>query len=373
MSAEAPAPRRTTLYDWHVKAGAKIVPFAGYEMPVQYPTGIIAEHMHTRNEAGLFDVSHMGHIVLKGVEAWEKFSALVPSDVKGLRPGRMRYTALLNDWGGVLDDLMMIRPDTGEDMWLIVNAGCKEADFALIQKAVGKDAEVLNRDLIALQGPKAAQVLRNYTQAAQQLSFMQAAWADIKGIPVMLMRSGYTGEDGFEISVEPSRTVELANLLMKHSEVKPIGLGARDTLRLEAGLCLYGHELDEKTTPVEAGISWIVSRERLSMGEFTGSAIIEAEIMNQPERVRVGLAIEGRAPARENTEIQDLDGRVIGRVTSGTFSPSLNKPIAMGYVERRHSEPGTPVNLMVRGQPLPAKICGLPFVAHHYAVKKKIA
>jgi aminomethyltransferase len=202
---------------------------------------------------------------------------------------------------------------------------------------------------------------------------MHATWTDLKGIPVLLMRSGYTGEDGYEISVEPERTLDLVEMLTKNPEVKPVGLGARDTLRLEAGLCLYGHELDEKITPVEAGLNWIISRSRLANDEFAGASILEAEIMNKPEFIRVGLAIEGRAPARENTEIQNMEGKHVGKVTSGGFSPTLNRPIAMGYVERRYSDPDTEVNLMVRGRPLKARVCDLPFVAHHYANAKKIA
>ncbi|HVY12501.1 MAG TPA: glycine cleavage system aminomethyltransferase GcvT [Alphaproteobacteria bacterium] len=366
--------RTTTLHDWHVKHGAKMVPFAGYNMPVQYKDGIIAEHNHTRTEAGLFDVSHMGQVILHGQENWQKFANLVPGSVMGLQPWRMRYTTLLNDWGGVIDDLMMIRPDAGDDLWLVINASRKEVDVDVMRKTIPAEAcEVLQRDLLALQGPQAVKVLRRYAPTCAELSFMQAGWADIKGIRVMLMRSGYTGEDGFEISVEPSRTEELADLLLENPEVKPIGLGARDTLRLEAGLCLYGHELDEKTTPVEAGLNWIINRERLAKDDFLGASILEAEILNKPERCRVGFNIEGRAPAREGTEIQNKEGQTIGTITSGGFSPTLNRPIAMGYVERRYAEPETEVNLIVRGKPVAARVCPLPFVTHRYANKKKAA
>jgi aminomethyltransferase len=366
--------RQTTLHDWHVAQGARMVPFAGYNMPVQYKEGILAEHLHTRSEAGLFDVSHMGQVVIKGQDAWKKFAKLVPGDVMGLKPWRMRYTMLLNDWGGALDDLMMIRPDAGEDLWLVVNASRKEGDLALLYNMVGTGSvEASDRDLIALQGPKAVKVMRQYTPAADKLSFMHATWTELKGIPVLLMRSGYTGEDGYEISVAPDRTLDLVEMLMKNPEVKPIGLGARDTLRLEAGLCLYGHELDEKITPVEAGLNWIISRSRLANDEFAGASILEAEMLNKPEFLRVGLSIEGRAPARENTEIQNMEGKNVGKVTSGGFSPTLNRPIAMGYVERRYSEPDTELNLMVRGRPLKARVCDLPFVEHHYANAKKIA
>ncbi|MBI3419598.1 MAG: glycine cleavage system aminomethyltransferase GcvT [Proteobacteria bacterium] len=362
--------RRTTLHDWHISASAKMVPFAGYDMPVQYKDGIIAEHHHTRNEAGLFDVSHMGQIILHGQEAWKRLAAHVPSDVMGLKPGRMRYTTLLNDWGGVIDDLMMVRPDAGNDLWVVVNASRKEVDLALLRKNMpGDKAEVPARDLIALQGPKAAKVLRQYCPQSAELSFMYATFTGIGNIPVMLMRSGYTGEDGFEISVETKRTLDLVALLSKSPEVKPVGLGARDTLRLEAGLCLYGHELNEKITPVEANLNWIISRQRLSEGEFSGASILEAEMLNMPERLRVGIAVDGRAPAREGAEIRNAEGRPIGIVTSGSFSPTLNKPIAMGYVEHGYSEPDTQLQLIVRGHPIPAHVAPLPFVAHRYARK----
>jgi aminomethyltransferase len=370
-SSDAPI-RQTTLHDWHVAAGAKMVPFAGYDMPVHYRDGIIKEHLHTRSEAGLFDVSHMGHIVLRGHEAWKNFARLVPSDVMGLKPFHMRYTMLMNDFGCAIDDLMMVRPDDSEIMWLIVNASRKEADLKFIQKAVGKEhAMAEQRDLIALQGPNAVEILRHHAPGTAELGFMQASWMDLHDIPAFIMRSGYTGEDGFEISVLPSHTLELVNLLMQHPEVKPIGLGARDTLRLEAGLCLYGHELDEKTTPVEAGLNWVISRPRMSNDEFNGASILEAETLNSPERKRVGLEIEGRAPAREGTEIQDSDGKRIGHVTSGSFSPTLNRPIAMGYVERSYAKIDTEVNLIVRGKPIKATTRALPFVYHRYAIKKK--
>lgn len=367
-----PAIKRTTLYDWHVKKGAKMVPFAGYDMPVQYE-GIIAEHNHTRNHAGLFDVSHMGQILLRGNAAVATLEKLVPSDVQNLKPGQMRYSTLLNEWGGVIDDLIIVRPDTGYDLWVIVNASRKEHDFSILSQNVPANLiEFVDRDLIALQGPHASHVIRGLTEATERMGFMSAAWTKIRNMPVLLMRSGYTGEDGFEISVAKSDTHALVEALMDDSDVKPIGLGARDTLRLEAGLCLYGHELNEKTTPVEAGLKWIISKQRLSEGEFNGAAILESELLNTAERMRVGLVIEDRAPAREGTEIQDIKGNRVGEVTSGGFSPTLQRPIAMGYVEKHLAVNGTHLNLMVRGRALPARVTPLPFVPHRY-IKGKTA
>lgn len=367
--------RRTSLYNWHVSHGAKMVEFAGYEMPIQY-TGIMAEHLHTRQHAGIFDVSHMGQIVLRGSEAVAALEKHIPSDVQGLKPGQMRYSTLLNEWGGVIDDLIIVRPDTGYDLWVIVNASRKEHDLAIIRgKLPSNLIELVNRDLIALQGPHAADVIRHLADSdvVEKLGFMNSTWTKISGIPVLIMRSGYTGEDGFELSVEPHSTETLVNILMKDSDVKPIGLGARDTLRLEAGLCLYGHELNEKTTPVEAGLKWVVNKARLSEGEFAGASILESELLNLPERSRVGLMVDDKAPAREGTEIQNMKNEKVGEVTSGGFSPTLQKPIAMGYVDKHLAVNGTKLQLIVRGRPLAAHIVPLPFVPHRYVNKGKMS
>lgn len=377
VSAHSPAgPRRTTLYNWHLAQGGKMVEFAGYEMPIQYPSGIMSEHLHTREHAGLFDVSHMGQIVLRGSEAVAALEKHVPSDVQSLKPGQMRYSTLLNEWGGVIDDLIIVRPDTGYDLWVIVNASRKEHDLAIIRgKLPSNLIELVKRDLIALQGPHASHVIRALADSdvVERLGFMNSAWTKIKGIPVLLMRSGYTGEDGFELSVEPQSTETLVNILMRDSDVKPIGLGARDTLRLEAGLCLYGHELNEKTTPVEAGLKWVVNKARLSQGEFAGAAILESELLNLPERSRVGLMLDDKAPAREGAEIRNIKGEKVGEVTSGGYSPTLQKPIAMGYVEKHLAVNGTRLQLMVRDRPLAARIVPLPFVPHRYINKGKIS
>lgn len=369
------APRRTSLYNWHVSHGAKMVEFAGYEMPIQY-TGIMAEHLHTREHAGIFDVSHMGQIVLRGSEAVAALEKHVPSDVQNLKPGQMRYSTLLNEWGGVIDDLIIVRPDTGYDLWVIVNASRKEHDLAIIRgKLPSNLIEIVNRDLIALQGPHAADVIRHLADSdvVEKLGFMNSTWTKISGIPVLIMRSGYTGEDGFELSVEPHSTETLVNILMKDSDVKPIGLGARDTLRLEAGLCLYGHELNEKTTPVEAGLKWVINKARLSEGEFAGASILESELLNLPERSRVGLMVDDKAPAREGTEIQNMKNEKVGEITSGGFSPTLQKPIAMGYVDKHLAVNGTKLQLIVRGRALPARIVPLPFVPHRYINKGKMS
>ena len=368
-------PRRTSLYDWHVLHGAKMVEFAGYEMPIQY-AGIMAEHVHTRDHAGLFDVSHMGQIVLRGSDAVAALEKHVPSDVQNLKPGQMRYSTLLNEWGGVIDDLIIVRPDTGYDLWLIVNASRKDHDLAIIRGSLPSNLiELVNRDLIALQGPHASDVIRHLADndVVEKLGFMNCCWTKISGIPVLIMRSGYTGEDGFELSVEPQSTETLVNILMKDSDVKPIGLGARDTLRLEAGLCLYGHELNEKTTPVEAGLKWVVNKIRLSEGAFAGASILESELLNLPERLRVGLMVDDKAPAREGTEIQNTKGEKVGEVTSGGFSPTLQKPIAMGYVDKHLAVNGTKLQLIVRGRPLAAHIVSLPFVPHRYVNKGKMS
>jgi aminomethyltransferase len=365
-------PLHTTLHDWHVAQGAKMVPFAGYDMPVHYKEGIIAEHKHTRTSASIFDVSHMGQVLLHGLDAVRALERFVPADIQNLKPGQMRYTTLLNEWGGVVDDLIVIRPDTGSDFWAVLNASRKEIDTSVIRSAAGTGmVETLKRDLIAVQGPRAVNVVTHLTEAATRIGFMMATHAKIKGIPVFLMRSGYTGEDGFEISVEPQNTQALVEILLQDKAVKPAGLGARDTLRLEAGLCLYGHELNEKITPVEAGLTWVINKRRLSEGEFAGAAVLESELLNLPERVRVGLLVDDKAPARDGAEIQDLKGNKVGEITSGGFSPSLGQPIAMGYVDRDLSEPGTSLQILVRGRSLPCHVVSLPFVPHRYIHKGK--
>lgn len=363
---------RTPLHDLHVTLGAKMVPFAGYDMPVQYPLGILKEHLATRSSAGLFDVSHMGQAFLTGDGAAAVMERLTPGDIAGLQPGEMRYTQLLAPDGGILDDLIVSRAQglLGRDgLFIVVNAACKQQDFAHIADAAGSDArlEVLeDRALIALQGPDAAAILARHAAGAADLSFMTIAEITIDGAPCLVSRSGYTGEDGFEISVPASKAAALASALINGDGVQPVGLGARDSLRLEAGLCLYGHDIDTTTTPVEAGLLWSIGKRRRAEGGFPGADKIRDQIEKGPSRRRVGITPEGRAPAREGTEIQDTTGNGIGQVTSGGFGPSAGGPVAMGYVAADHAAPGTPVVLVIRGKPVPATICKLPFVAHRY-------
>jgi len=365
----------TALHDLHVELGAKMVPFAGYDMPVQYPAGILAEHLHTRAAAGLFDVSHMGQIRIRA----ESFAAaaaaverLCPADFQALKPGQQRYSFFTDNSGGILDDLMVTRMGAGDDrdhLFMVVNAGCKDADIAHLKANLGArcDIEVLaDRSLVALQGPQAAAVFARLAPESAKLKFMNGAALKAGGIDVIATRSGYTGEDGFEISVANSDIVAFTKKLLAEPEVKPIGLGARDSLRLEAGLCLYGNDITEKTNPVEAGLVWAMQKRRREEGGFPGAGIVQRQLADGPSRLRVGILPEGKAPARAHTEITDADGRVIGEITSGGFGPSLGAPLAMGYVEKAHAAVGTAVNLMVRGKALPAKIAAMPFVAHRY-------
>jgi aminomethyltransferase len=377
--SEAPATEaplaHTPLHALHVARGARMVPFAGYEMPLQYADGIIAEHTHTREAAGLFDVSHMGQAFVVGHDhetAARALEALVPADIVNLAPGRQRYTQLTDPNGGILDDLMVTRsaePDEDGVLMLIVNAAGKEADYAHIAAALPATVRLIRADhraLIALQGPKAAAVLERHCAGAAAMPFMTARSASFDGIDCHVSRSGYTGEDGYEISVKANRVRAIAERLLGHAEVKPIGLGARDSLRLEAGLCLYGHDIDTTTSPVEAALAWSIQKRRREEGGFPGAERVLAELRDGARRLRVGLRPEGRVPAREGAEIKSSDGAPIGTVTSGGFGPSLGAPIAMGYVERAFAAPGTPVALVVRGKDLPASVTALPFVPHRY-------
>ncbi|MGQ3670989.1 glycine cleavage system aminomethyltransferase GcvT [Xanthobacter sp. TB0136] len=363
---------RTPLYEAHVARKARIVPFAGYDMPVQYPDGILAEHNWTRTHAGLFDVSHMGQAFLEGPDhettarALEK---LVPADILNLKPGTQRYSQFLSPEGTILDDLMISRPEGEEGrLFLVVNAACKGDDFAHLAAHLPENVKLNvleDRGLIALQGPEAAQVLARFCPAAAELPFMGTLSTTMAGVPVHVSRSGYTGEDGFEISMPEASAVTLWEKLLAEPEVRPIGLGARDSLRLEAGLCLYGHDIDRTTTPVEAGLMWSIQKRRREEGGFPGADIIRTLQAQGPARVRVGLKPEGRAPAREGAEIAH-EGKVVGIVTSGGFAPTLGAPIAMGYVPPAFSAPGTALELIVRGKPLAATVTPLPFVPTRY-------
>jgi aminomethyltransferase len=367
LAAAAAPLKRTPLHSLHLALGAKMVPFAGYEMPVQYPSGILNEHLHTRSRAGLFDVSHMGQLRLVGGDPVKALETLVPSDLQALASLRMRYTLLLNEHGGILDDLMVTRLEDG--LFLVVNAARKEADLAHLRTRLARPTTVdllEDRALLALQGPAAATVLSRFCEDIARLSFMTAMEATLAGCKCLLTRSGYTGEDGFEISLPAVDATTVSEMLLAHPEVRPIGLGARDSLRLEAELCLYGHDIDETTTPIEAGLAWTIGKRRRAEGAFPGSAVVLHQLADGAERARVGIRPDGRAPAREDTPIVNAAGAKIGRVTSGGFGPSVGGPIAMGYVDRRHAVAGTPLTLLVRGTARPARVVRLPFVPHRY-------
>lgn len=364
----------TPLHALHLELGGKMVPFAGYAMPVQYPAGILTEHKHTRAEAGLFDVSHMGQAWLEAPGVAALFESLVPGDIQGLAPGQIRYSLLMADDGGILDDLMVTRPvdDTdGSRLFLVVNAACKDQDFAHIAAKLAGRARLTRLDdraLLALQGPKAAAVMARLGPAASRLVFMTASPVTIADIDCLVSRSGYTGEDGFEISVPADRAEALARTLLAQPEVAPIGLGARDSLRLEAGLCLYGHDIDTTTDPIEAALAWTVPKRRREAADFPGAARVLAALKDGVSRRRVGIRPLGRAPAREGTVIALPDGGAeIGIVTSGGFGPTVEGPVAMGYVPPALAKPGTRIDLIVRGKPLPAEIATLPFAPHRYA------
>ena len=368
MSEESAADlARTPLYDEHRALGATLVGFAGHAMPVRYGPGIMAEHARTRSAAGLFDVSHMGQLRLDGADAAAALERLVPGDIAGLAPGAMRYTQFTNDEGGILDDLIATRTEDG--LVLVVNASCKSADIAHLERRLdaGVSLEVLSgRALIALQGPRAAAVLDRIAPGCAGLPFMTAGRFAIEGADALVSRAGYTGEDGFEISLPEAAAPALWRRLAADPEVEPAGLGARDSLRLEAGLCLYGHDIDETTSPVEAGLAWSIGKRRRREGGFPGAARIQRELAEGPGRRRVGIRPDGRAPAREGTTVLTAEGDEIGTITSGGFGPTAGGPVAMGYVAAGAAEVGRPVSLLVRGRPRPATIVKLPFVPHTY-------
>jgi aminomethyltransferase len=364
-----PTPLKTTPLDaWHRAHGARMVEFAGYAMPVQYQ-GVLAEHLHCRAQAALFDVSHMGQATLTGATAAAALERLVPGDMLGLKPGRQRYTLLTNEAGGIIDDLMVANLGR-ERLFLVVNASRKDTDFTHIATDLPAGVQLHpheDRALLALQGPAAATVIARLGQEAAAQPFMGIAEVPLAGIPCLISRSGYTGEDGFEISVPAEHAEALADRLIAEPEVAPAGLGARDSLRLEAGLCLYGNDIDELTTPVEADLNWVIGKRRRTAWDFPGAAAIRDQFEHGAHRHRVGIRPDGRAPARALTDIVAGDGTAAGTVTSGGFSPTLTAPIAMGYVRKDLAAEGTPLHLIVRGKPLPARVVPLPFVPHRYA------
>lgn len=378
MSQSEKTPISTALHDLHVSQGGRIVDFAGYNLPVQFD-GIVKEHMHTRNSASLFDVSHMGQITVTGSDFDTSINALeslFPGNLKNLKPGGMRYTVLLNERGGIEDDLIVTRPAEGQaadgTMFIVVNAARKDHDLALMQKALGDILQFKLHDdkaLLALQGPLAATVLATLCDAPHQLSFMNTAPSKIGGIECQISRCGYTGEDGFEISVANDSAEKLAKLIYADSRVKPAGLGARDSLRLEAGLCLYGHDMNDEIDPIAANILFSIGKQRRTDGGFVGADAVINIIKNGSNMRRVGLTFTGRMPVREGAEIVDDSGLKIGYVTSGTFSPCLELPISFAYVPTHLTENETPITAMVRGKPVTGKVSPLPFVTQNYARK----
>lgn len=365
--------RSTPLYALHQKLGARMVPFAGYAMPVQYPQGLMAEHLHTRKAAGLFDVSHMGQLLLRGPDAAAALESLMPVDVMDLGLHKQRYGLLLDEQGGILDDLMFV--NRGEDLFLIVNGACKEADIAHIQSRIASRCEVVplpDRALLALQGPQAATALSRLIPGVTQLVFMTGNHFDWQGHALYITRSGYTGEDGFEISLPGEAVEAFAEALLAQPEVAPIGLGARNSLRLEAGLCLYGNDIDTSTTPVEAALNWAMQKVRRTGGEreggFPGAAIVLEQLQNPQSlrRKRVGLIALERIPVREPAVLENMDGQHIGHITSGLLSPTLNQPVALAYVEPDYAAIDTEIFAMVRGKPVPMKVVATPFVPTRY-------
>ncbi len=381
--AESELLKTVVLNDQHVALGGRMVPFSGYSLPVQYPTGIMAEHKWTREHAGLFDVSHMGpsFVLIDGTPASPDaghaaiaalIEPLVSGDIAGLKPGQLRYTLLLNEEGGTRDDLMIGRsPRFGGSLYVIVNAGTKDADWRHIEARLGDRAKLTRADdgaLLALQGPEAVAVLGAILPGVADLAFMHYGPFEWNGTRLVVSRSGYTGEDGFEILCDKSHAAALWAALTADARVKPIGLGARDSLRLEAGLPLYGHDLDDTVSPIEAGLNFAVSKRRREARDFPGAGRILTELSGELTRLRVGLFVEG-APARENTTIFDMHGKGVGRITSGGFSPSLNRAIALGFVTPGHTAPGTALQVEVRGRLQPATVTTLPFVPHRYVRK----
>jgi aminomethyltransferase len=364
--------KTTPLNAAHRALGARMVGFGGYDMPVQYE-GVLAEHRWTREHAGLFDVSHMGQCRITGEDATAQFERFVPGDYAILKAGRQKYSLLLNAEGGIMDDLMAGRPDH-DGLYVVVNAGNKDADFAFLEANLAGDAKLnvlVDRALIAIQGPEAAEVMAAHEPLLAEMGFMDCARLILFGCDCFISRSGYTGEDGYEISVPADQAERVWTTILKDARVKPIGLGARDSLRLEAGLPLHGHDIDPSTSPVEGALTFALSKSRKERADFNGAARILKELAEGPARVRVGLSVKEGAPAREGAEIADMDGNVIGNVTSGGPSPTLGRNIAMGYVPPKFADLGTELKVIVRGKPAAAEVVAMPFVAQRYYRKPK--
>jgi len=379
-SAQSAALNRTPLHALHVELGARMAPFAGYEMPISYSAGILAEHRHTRSAASLFDVSHMGQIRLAGADVAAALESLVPADIVGLTPNKQRYTFFTNDSAGIVDDLMVTRrhwiDDTGQthdDLLLVVNAAARRSDLAHLATQIGHRCTVQLQDdraLLALQGPEANTVLSEINAAVDELPFMSGGWFKLVKVDCYITRSGYTGEDGFEISIPAEHADMLARALLDDHRVLPAGLGARDTLRLEAGLCLHGHDIGPSTTPAEAGLGWAVPKVRRTGGArhggYPGAAVLDTQLERGTIVKRVGLCGLERIPVREGAKLIDIQGRLLGHVTSGTIGPTVDKPIAMAYLAANHSAPGGEVYAEIRNHRVPMRIEPMPFITHRY-------
>ncbi|KIC17113.1 glycine cleavage system aminomethyltransferase GcvT [Leisingera sp. ANG-DT] len=360
------APKRTPLYDLHVELGGKMVDFAGWEMPVQYPMGIMGEHKQCREKAALFDVSHMGQVILRGENVGEKLETLCPQAYATLKEGKARYGFFTNEGGGIMDDLIV--SNAGDHYFVVVNAALRHQDIPHMQANLDgvEVTEIFDRALVAVQGPKAEDVVGELCPAARELKFMETTIAEIGGVECRISRLGYTGEDGYEISIPEADAIRVSKLFLAHDDCEPAGLGARDSLRLEAGLCLYGNDIDQSTSPIEASLSWAIQKRRKEEGGFPGADRIQKELAEGAAKKLVGIKPEGRAPARQGVEIQSESGDTLGAITSGSFGPTVGGPVAMGYVAADHSAAGTKVNLIIRGKAQPAEIVALPFVTQNY-------
>lgn len=356
--------KQTALFTLHHNLNAKIISFAGYAMPLHYPPGIIKEHQHTRTKAGLFDISHMGQILLTGEQCAVELEKLVPSDIQGLKPGSQRYTVMTNESGGVIDDLIVA--NLGSHYLLVVNSARKQADLLHLQKYLAEQCQIslqADQALLALQGPTAIDIVKQYASELETMPYMSIRMVQLNNIDCTISRSGYTGEDGFEISVANDNAIALAETLLSHPEVLPVGLGARDSLRLEAGLCLYGHELTPTITAVEAKLSWLVAKDR---SNYLGAASIQEQIAKGAQQYRVGIQTNYKGIIRQNTDIYNKNNDKVGVISSGSFGASLLKPVAMAYVKSQYTALGTALFARQRGKEIPVSICPLPFVKHRY-------
>ena len=366
--------KKTPLFEMHNSFRGKMVPFAGYSLPIQYETGIIAEHIHTRKEASIFDVSHMGQIKITGPMIYDAMERILPVSFSEMYPGQIKYTQFLNEEGKIIDDLMVYKSTEGDYVWLVVNADCIEKDLSHLNLYLNENYSIeliQDRSLIALQGPESSNILCKYFPDIEDIPFMSAGWFDYKGQHFFISRCGYTGEDGFEISIKDKDSESFVHELLKNKEIKLAGLGARNSLRMEAGLCLYGNDININISPVEAGINWSISKERIENGNFLGHEHVKSDIKNGVSKKLIGLNLLGKLPAREGADIFNLDKIKIGMVTSGGYSPTLKTPIAMGYISDENIKENDEVLLSVRGKLIPASITNLPFVKHNYFRGKK--